>query len=197
MTLSGYVFWKEKRNFENIKKNIVQIHSPARIIDLPPEINSIEHTSEIFVNGIFLSWDTVITVNHGIWKITTNVEIKDMFGKVTTGKVIYNNEEKDFALIQIQAEKTRNIALPFTKNIEIWAKVKSYSIRDGFHIYNGKVLDIKEGKIYTDIPLSPGDSGSLLINEQGEIIGMNTAYDVVKKRGIAHFFSQKILENIH
>lgn len=95
------------------------------------------------------------------------------------GKVIAVDEAKDLALIQILSHQTFS-TLPLAEASAIENGETVYALDDPFaslaNFTRGKLQKIEGAvRLYTDILLSPGDSGGPLLNAQGEIIGINRA----------------------
>lgn len=103
-------------------------------------------------------------------------------GKTNTGKIVELTEEsldgpRDAALLVVVGPEE-----PFTSTVKIntdtvqsGARVCTWS---GYHRKHvcGKVKHVGSRRTYIYMKVIPGDSGSLLYNEKGEVVGIITAY---------------------
>jgi len=130
--------------------------------------------SIIKANGIVLTSEHVIrNAQQGQVSILTHS------GVSYPGKVIAVDEAQDLALIQILSKQTFS-SLPLADASSLERGETVYALDDPFasleNFTRGKLQKIEgAARLYTDILLSPGDSGGPLLNAQGEIIGINRA----------------------
>lgn len=139
-----------------------------------------ENISENKLSWVYISENYIITAYHwvnGLWK-----DIKLINNKLEQfiWKVYYLDEKNDLAIIKIDNKWEK---IQFAKNYQIWDKVKTYS--SYFWKKTGTIIDIKDDKIYSDIDLESGESGSWLWNEDWELIAINTEYDLINKKSIS------------
>lgn len=130
--------------------------------------------SIIKASGLVLTSAHIITDAHGK---KVSVVMKD--GTQYPGKVIATDQERDLALVKILSRKTFT-TLPLADSNSLDKGETVYALADPFasleEFTSGKLRNMKQAQnIYTDIVLSPGDSGGPLLNSQGEIIGVNRA----------------------
>lgn len=125
-------------------------------------------------NGMVLTSEHIITEAQG-----GQVSILTQDGHQYPGKVVATDSDRDLALIQILSHQTFP-TIPLANGDKLRTGTIVYALDDPFRSLEnftvGKLKKITEStNLYTDILLSPGDSGGPLLNDQGEIIGVNRA----------------------
>jgi len=95
------------------------------------------------------------------------------------GKVIAVDSQQDLALIQILSRESFS-TLPLAQGSALKVGETVYALDDPFtsleKFTTGQLEKIEaESRLYSNISLSPGDSGGPLLNVQGELIGINRA----------------------
>lgn len=130
--------------------------------------------SIIKASGIVLTSAHILTDAHG-----RRVSVVTQDGNQYPGKVIATDKKRDLALVKILSDKTF-ATLPLANGNSLANGETVYALADPFAsletFTRGKLRKISETKhIYTDMRLSPGDSGGPLLNSQGKIIGVNRA----------------------
>lgn len=134
-------------------------------------------------SGFFIAADRVITNRHVIEK-STRVEVHLNDGKKFQAKgVLAVDGEGDLALLQVELPKSITaVALQISKNVpqegeSILVVGNPYGLEGS--ISNGIVSAVREisgyGKvIQITAPISPGSSGSPVVNMYGQVIGVAT-----------------------
>lgn len=115
-------------------------------------------------------------------------------GRHFNAKVIGVDNSTDVALLQIQAKNLTSIIFGNSNNLEVGDKV--FAVGNPFGIgqtvTSGIISGLKrsslgieslENFIQTDAAINPGNSGGALLNEGGELIGINTAIVLSPERG--------------
>lgn len=113
-------------------------------------------------------------------------------GKETQGKVIWNEANVDLALIKIEEKNLKPVTLGNSENIYVGDDVIAIGNPMGTEFQGTTTKGIisglnrafvfeedenemfMSGLIQTDASINPGNSGGPLINENGEVIGINT-----------------------
>ncbi|MGE5403384.1 MAG: S1C family serine protease [Candidatus Saccharibacteria bacterium] len=132
---------------------------------------------------------TAFVINPDGYALTNNhvvegrkkVGVKLANGMTTSADVVANDEDNDIALIKLgvcnlptlklgsgrvtEGEPVMAIGAPFSLDFSVTRGIISNVSRD----LDGKKM------IQTDAPLNPGNSGGPLINQNGEVVGINTA----------------------
>lgn len=118
---------------------------------------------------------------------TVTVALKD--GRTFSGKVLGQDPVTDVAVIKIQANNLPTVELGNSEQIRPgeWAIAignplgLDNTVTAGIISATGRtssqvgVPDKRVGFIQTDAAINPGNSGGPLLNQQGQVIGMNTA----------------------
>lgn len=133
-------------------------------------------------SGFFISADKIITNRHVIEK-SSRVEVHLMNGSKYTAKgVLAIDGEGDLALLQVDIPKEFAIALPLVQSAPLEGE-SIVVIGNPFglegSVSNGIVSAVREipgyGKIIQiTAPISPGSSGSPVVNMRGQVIGVAT-----------------------
>ncbi|AFY86074.1 MAG: putative serine protease HtrA [Chroococcidiopsis cubana SAG 39.79] len=118
---------------------------------------------------------------------TVNVTLKD--GRKFTGRVLGRDELTDVAVVRIQANDLPTVTVGNSDNLRPgeWAIAignplgLDNTVTAGIISATGRsssdvgVPDKRVGFIQTDAAINPGNSGGPLLNQQGQVVGMNTA----------------------
>jgi len=118
---------------------------------------------------------------------TVTVTLKD--GRSFTGKVLGQDDLTDVAVVKIQANNLPTVSLGNSDQLRPgeWAIAignplgLDNSVTAGIISATGRTSsqigapDKRVGFIQTDAAINPGNSGGPLLNQQGQVIGMNTA----------------------
>ena len=107
-------------------------------------------------------------------------------GREYDAEVIGSDEKTDIAIIQIEADKLREIQPAREDSYRVGDYVIaignpfgfSHTVTSGIISGTGRTFgrgDGYEDYIQTDASINPGNSGGALINSKGELIGINTA----------------------
>ena len=118
---------------------------------------------------------------------TVKVTLKD--GRTFTGKVLGKDPVTDVAVVKIQANQLPTVALGNSEQLKPgeWAIAignplgLDNTVTTGIISATGRsssavgVPDKRVSFIQTDAAINPGNSGGPLLNQRGEVIGMNTA----------------------
>jgi Do/DeqQ family serine protease len=140
-------------------------------------------------SGFIMSADGMILTNAHVVDGTTSVNVTLKDGRTFQGKVMGTDTLTDVAVIKIQAsglptvkegdsDKLRPgewaiaIGNPLGLDNTVTAGIISATGRNSGDI---GAADKRVGLIQTDAAINPGNSGGPLLNQFGEVIGMNTA----------------------
>lgn len=124
--------------------------------------------------GIILTSAHVVDVGKSVVVTTYN-------GQNYTAKVIKRfGENKDIALLKIDTKQNlKTVKLGNSEKIKVGEKVLAIGNPFGFSgtLTQGIIsrIDYTKNRIQTDAAINPGSSGGPLLNEKGEIIGINQA----------------------
>lgn len=142
--------------------------------------------------GFIVSEDGyIITNEHVSGEKYENCYITLENGTSYTGKVIWSDEDIDLSIVKINANNLKSLNIGDSDKIKLTQKVYAIGNPVGFEfqrtvtagIISGldRVVKLEDEKtsymeelIQTDATINPGNSGGPLINENGEVIGINT-----------------------
>ncbi|MGE5417192.1 MAG: S1C family serine protease [Acidobacteriota bacterium] len=140
-----------------------------------------EESGRAIGTGFIINPDGYALTNNHVVEGRSKVGIKLSNGELTSAEVIANDEDNDIALLKLgvcnlptlrlasgkvtEGEPVMAIGAPFSLDFSVTRGIVSNVSRD----LDGKKM------IQTDAPLNPGNSGGPLINQNGEVVGINTA----------------------
>jgi serine protease Do len=177
---------KGKREYFNINNNniyrnsIVRIHAQNVKFDwLEPYKNS--GSNESIGTGFFINNEGyILTCAHVV-----DDSIKTYVSIPQVGKMLFDTEliriapYHDLAILKIKKYKNKNY-LKFAESDKVKSGDKVIALgyplgQDRLKRTSGVVSGIQDGDIQTDAPINPGNSGGPLLNEDGDVIGINFA----------------------
>jgi serine protease Do len=136
-------------------------------------------------SGFFISADGYIVTNHHVADRAQSVQITTDDGTIYTAKVVGTDERSDLALLKVDADKQ----FPFVKfadqrpNVGDWVVAVGNPFGLGGTVTAGIVsaeareigLNPYGDYLQIDAPINRGNSGGPAFNENGDVIGVNTA----------------------
>ncbi len=140
-------------------------------------------------SGFIVSEDGRILTNAHVVDGADTVQVTLKDGRTFEGRVVGTDPVTDVAVIDIEANDLPMVALSDSDQLQPgeWAiaignplgldSTVTMGIVSGTGRSSGQVgvADKRVSFIQTDAAINPGNSGGPLLNEQGEVIGMNTA----------------------
>lgn len=189
------------------------------INDLKVKINELSH----YVSNLnYEKQDIEINVKTVFIKIGLNDTFIENLNDLKECVKIRKSEDKDLALIQLKSKQTPSGISPininkFKKKYSLEDKIYMIGYNSGFNlaqskdgiksqITNGNITQITDGEnILHSIPTLSGSSGSPLINERGELIGVNFA-KIIEYQGfsfgvpvnyLVDLYEKKEIDNIN
>lgn len=137
-------------------------------------------------SGVVVSPEGYILTNNHVVEGATDVEVTLSDKRVLKAKVIGTDPKTDVALLKINANNLSPITIGDSSKVQVGDV--ALAIGDPFGVgetvTNGIIsatgrgglgIEDYEDFIQTDAPINPGNSGGALINDRGELIGINTA----------------------
>lgn len=162
---------------------MILIPKPVYAINFDPETlyNSVMvvYTKSSVGSGFAISQNTIITNAHVV-EDADDVTIKLYNHKNIYGKVVKKDKDRDLALIEVE-ENLTPLNFNYDENLAIGTEVYAigapkdipYTMTKG--IISAKDREIGSCKyIQIDASINAGNSGGPLVNENGEVIGINT-----------------------
>ena len=185
------------RIYQNLENSVVQITST--VIETRSNIiingNPLEQQSSRLGSGfVYDSEGHIITNNHVVSGVST-VDVALSNGDIFNAKVIGTDEFNDIAVLQITDDYSNEPINPilFADSSQVNVGDQVIAIGNPFGLSNtmttgivsqiGRLLPNKDlgfsipNIIQTDAAINPGNSGGPLLDNSGNLIGMNTAIE--------------------
>ena len=162
---------------------------PAVVQDVEPSVVAVT-VDEGEGSGVIWNAEGIVVTNHHVVEGTNEVEIVFASGRRAEARVRATDPATDLAVLEVEAE-----GLPAAKFAQALPRVGELAVAIGnplgfentvtAGIVSGVHRAIPGGGaqaqalvdlIQTDAAISPGNSGGALVNQQGEVIGINLAY---------------------
>ena len=141
-------------------------------------------------SGVIISKDGYIVTNNHVVGFADNIRVTLTNGKEFRAEKIGTDPATDLAVLRIEADNLPYLKYGSSANLRIgewvlavgnpFSYLKS-TVTAGIVSAVGRDLDIIKGEktieefIQTDAAVNPGNSGGALVNQQGELVGINTA----------------------
>src|SRR5258705_570090 len=137
-------------------------------------------------SGVIATKDGYIMTNNHVVDGADEVKVAMQDGREFTAKVIGRDPKSDVAVIKIDTKDLPAVPMADSDKVEVGDVV--LAIGNPFGVgqtvtmgivsatgRGGLGIEQVEDFIQTDAPINPGNSGGALVNEQGHLIGINTA----------------------
>ena len=137
-------------------------------------------------SGVIISANGYIVTNYHVIKDAKEIVVTLNSGKTYPAVVVGNDTETDLSILKIDVKKLAPIVFAPPENIEVGDIVlaignpfgQGQSVSMGIVSATGKDrigLNTYENFIQTDAAINPGNSGGALVNQSGELVGINSA----------------------
>ena len=166
-------------------------------------------------SGVIISSDGYIVTNHHVIENSDKIQITTNNNQTYDARIIGSDEQNDIALLKINSESE----LPYatfgdSDNSKIGEWVLAVgnpfnltsTVTAGIISAKSRSLDptgrTTQSYIQTDAAVNPGNSGGALINDKGELIGINTAIQSQTGSYVGYSFAvpsniaRKVIEDI-
>ena len=166
-------------------------------------------------SGVIISSDGYIITNHHVIETAEDIQITTNNNQSYDAKIIGSDEQNDIALLKIET----NDELPYavfgdsdSTQIGEWVLAVgnpfnlTSTVTAGIISAKSRNLDptgrTTQSYIQTDAAVNPGNSGGALINDKGELIGINTAIQSQTGSYVGYSFAvpsniaKKVIEDI-
>ncbi len=162
----------------------------------PPKKDNKPQTFPDFTGPqLFRAVGTGVIIDHSKGYIITNAHVVDKAdsinivlndGRKVKAKKIGLDQASDIAVLQIDAQSLTQIPIGDSNKVHVGDFVTAIGNPFGLHqsVTSGMIsalhrddlhIEGYEDFIQTDAPINPGNSGGALVNQSGELIGINTA----------------------
>ena len=166
-------------------------------------------------SGVIISSDGYIITNHHVIETAEDIQVTTNNNQSYNAKIIGSDEQNDIALLKIET----NDELPYavfgdsdSTQIGEWVLAVgnpfnlTSTVTAGIISAKSRNLDptgrTTQSYIQTDAAVNPGNSGGALINDKGELIGINTAIQTQTGSYVGYSFAvpsniaKKVIEDI-
>ena len=137
-------------------------------------------------SGVIVSEEGYLLTNNHVVEGADDIEVSLLDGRRVNAKVVGTDPETDLAVLKIDLDKLPVITLGDTDNIAVGDTVLAIGnpFGVGQTVTSGIVsalgrnqlgINTFENFIQTDAAINPGNSGGALVDERGNLIGINTA----------------------
>ena len=176
---------------ENASKCVVGI---SKMQGLGSSVFTFNSTEELGLgSGIIVSRKGYILTNQHVVGKSKKCYVTDESGETYTGQILWSNEDIDLAIVKVDSIFDNFISIGDSSSARIGQVVYAIGNPIGYEFQRtvtggiisavNRTVKIKNADetysymsnlIQTDATINPGNSGGPLINEEGEVIGINT-----------------------
>lgn len=166
-------------------------------------------------SGVIISSDGYIITNHHVIETAEDIQITTNDNQSYEAKIIGSDEQNDIALLKIDSSEELPYAVfgdSDSTQIGEWVLAVgnpfnlTSTVTAGIISAKSRSLDptgrTTQSYIQTDAAVNPGNSGGALINDKGELIGINTAIQTQTGSYVGYSFAvpsniaKKVIEDI-
>jgi len=145
-----------------------------------------DHREKSLGSGVIVSPEGYILTNNHVVDSATDVRVTLSDKREFQARVIGTDPETDIAVLKIEASSLSPITIGDSSKAEVGDSALAIgdpfgvgqTVTKGIVSATGRGnlgIEAYEDFIQTDAPINPGNSGGALINDRGELIGINTA----------------------
>jgi len=146
-----------------------------------------EQRSEGVGSGVIMSQDGYILTNNHVVDNATTVTVKLSDNRELKARVIGTDPLTDIAVLKVDSASLPSITVGNSDAVQVGdyalaignpfnvGKTVTMGIVSATHRGMGGEIEKYEDFIQTDAAINPGNSGGALVNERGDLIGINTA----------------------
>ncbi len=182
--------FEDRNNIEALKNKVDQLdRSNAKLSKSIRDIKSgstkpVDRYSSTGT-GFAITSDGLVATNYHVVRDADSVYVQNYDGKSFKAKVVYSEPQHDIAILKIVDDSFANLGtIPYSiKRSEspLAEKLFTYGYPEGTAVYRNGYLAAKTGfrgdsvHYQIDIPIHPGNSGSPLLDNKGNLIGITDA----------------------
>jgi len=168
-------------------------------------------------SGVIVSPEGYILTNNHVVDGATDVRVTLSDKREFRARVVGTDSKTDIAVLKIDADQLPSVVIGKSNNLEVGDYVLAVgnpfglggTVTMGIVSATGRSglgIEAYEDFIQTDAPINPGNSGGALVNDRGELVGINTAILANGSEGnqgigfavpvaVAHNVMEQILHN--
>ena len=154
-----------------------------------PQFDRVPQPSVSSGSGVVINDEGYIVTNHHVVEGADELEVTLHDKRVFKAKVIGKDPSTDLALIKIEADQLSTMVFGNSDDVRVGEWVLAVgnpfnlasTVTAGIVSAKARNINILKGNaaiesfIQTDAAVNPGNSGGALVNDSGELIGINTA----------------------
>ena len=177
--LSWVFFSNDKNKFVSATENSIE-----SVVTIYSYKNNKSYVNNNIGSGVIFSKDGYVVTNFHIISGNKFIKIKLNNGQEFDAKIIGGDVNADIAVLKIQSnEELKPIDISDSSDLKIGDKVLAIGNPYGIGISVSSGIISATGRDYgnpyleliqTDAAINPGNSGGALINENGNLVGINT-----------------------
>lgn len=133
-------------------------------------------------SGVFVTNDGRILTNAHVLEDAYSAEVISNIGTFDRVQILYKDEKRDLGFIRVTTEHSMPPRFPNITDFKAGQRVIAIGNPLGLEktVSDGLISGIRRTEdgvelIQTTVPISPGSSGGVLLNEQGLVIGITTS----------------------
>src|SRR5215472_1787340 len=137
-------------------------------------------------SGVIVSPEGYVLTNNHVVDGATNVRITLSDKRELEARIVGTDPQTDIAVVKIDASNLKPLVLGDSSRVEVGDTALAIgnpfgvgqTVTKGINSATGRGnlgIEDYEDFLQTDAPINPGNSGGALINDRGELIGINTA----------------------
>jgi len=145
-----------------------------------------DHREKSLGSGVIVSPEGYVVTNNHVVDGATDVRVTLSDKREFQGRIVGTDPKTDIAVLKIEASNLLPITIGDSSKAEVGDTVLAIgdpygvgeTVTKGIVSATGRGnlgIEDYEDFIQTDAPINPGNSGGALINDRGELIGINTA----------------------
>ena len=198
----GFIY--EDVNPSVVSIQVVQKHTVETMPDMPgapffelPQIPSLPEEQFQYGSGSGFVWDEAghIVTNYHVVADADKLTVKFHDGTTVPAEVVGGDPDSDLAVLKVAAPRDLLRPIKLGDSTQVRVGQLALAIGNPFGLENtmtvgfvsalGRTLPVQQlasgpsysipNIIQTDAPINPGNSGGVLVNDQGEVIGVTTA----------------------
>lgn len=135
-------------------------------------------------SGFIISADGLILTNHHVVDGADEIKVRLTDNREFTGKVLGSDAKTDIAVVKIEAKDLPYLTMGNSDELKVGEWVAAIGSPFGLdNTVTSGIVSAKSRKlpsdqyvpfIQTDVAVNPGNSGGLLFNMKGEVVGINS-----------------------
>ncbi|GIW92055.1 MAG: hypothetical protein KatS3mg110_0096 [Pirellulaceae bacterium] len=158
-------------------------------------------------SGIIVDTAGYVLTNYHVVKAASEISVRLSDGRRVPARLVNHDEMTDLAVLKIDAEGLIPVEWGDSENVEVGSQV--WAVGSPFGLQQSLTTGILSAKhrggvagsphqdfLQSDAPVNPGNSGGPLVDEQGKVIGINTAIVGEAFQGVSFAIPSHVARNV-